>query len=1456
MSSSAVVLKAIGLNVQPNSLSVPDGSLTQASNVIIKRDNVIESRRGYKLNGAAFGSSTDRLKQLYSYKNALLRQYANTLQYENGVDSNGDKAFSNFAGTFGEAQAGLRTKFIEQNGNFYFTSDQGIQKISAQGNTQFTSAAGYVTQAGGIKAIDLNATLKLTQGDQSGFLPQDSAVAYRVIWGTTDANSNLILGTPSQRSEVYNPLTPMMLLDFSNMLGALDNINQTGSMINDGNYVTSLLLPTSATAGELQTNVIALAAKLDVDKLYANQSGTGAPLTIASAAISGGTCTITFSGGNPSLYLSTGSRVNVIGFTAATGPTGTNPVLATSQILTGVTSTTISFATTCSGVVTLSTAKIESYEYRYIVNNGTISSGANLVGLIVDTPATDSELVVIQLTIDRIIGQLFIEPTTVIPSTLATQYIDLLDITTAATVTLNIDIPASVNSNYFFQVYRSAITQAVSTEVLSQLVPNDEMQLVYEAYPTADQITARTVSFTDVTPDAFRGANLYSNEQTGEGALQQNDVPPYALDINRFKNSVFYANTQTKYRMSVALLGVSQMILDYNGGITPKFVISDGVTSNTYSFVAGVKQVSTITAVADVANSLNGKYFTINNAYDTKQFYVWFKTSGGTASDPAIAGKTGIKVSINTGDTAAAVASKTAQTIILQLNDFVATNPTSTTIQITNASQGQSTALTAGTSGFTSPTVNTAGVGENAATKQILLSTSISPAIAVDETAKSMIRVLNQNAGEIVYAYYFSTASTAPGNMFFEGRTLTKRPFYISTNNTNTGASFNPDFSPELTLSAITAGTPTTNLVTTSTPHNLTTGNQVVLAGTQTTPVVDGLYTVTYVSSTTFRINATITVGDAVLPVGSAIYAPNAAPSQNEKKPNRIYYSKTSQPEAVPIVNYFDVGAADKEILRIFPLRDSLFVFKQDGIYRVSGEQPPFSLALFDSSCLLAAPDSLAVVNNYIYGWTQQGISTISESGTSHSLSRPIDQLLLKQATPQYTNFKTATFGVGYESDNAYLVWTIDQINDVHATICYRYSTLTGSWTTFDKSNTCGVIDPSDDLMYLGAGDTNYMESERKEFSRYDYCDRELPLSLVRAGYLGTTLKFANVAGITAGDVLVQDQYVSLYDFNMFLKHLDNDILLNDPTYFSTLQAVPGDDLRLKLLALATKLDTAVAGGFLTAIASASGTITSSTVGPNTIITTSSPHGLRTNRYVSITGTNTSPTVDGSYVVTVLSGTTFSIPATVLQAGTTGTFTTIDEAFYDVLACYNIIVGLINTNNSFGFKNYQQVIDDKIQEVIVLSVDKNLNTLTVNTALPYIVGPMTIYKAITTEVTYAPQVMGDPLGFKHLREATMMFENKAFTSATLSFATDLIPYFTDINFNGDGNGIFGNGKFGAGYFGGGSNSAPFRTYIPRNCQRCRYVVTKFKHVTAREQWAIYGITLTGKLSLSSRAYRS
>jgi len=1666
-----VVLKALGIVSSPNQLALPEGAMSTASNVVIKRDGIVEQRRGFKLYGTQTASA---IKQLFTYKTRLLRHFGSTLQFDSEVlNANNESIFNSFAGSYSETEAGLRIKSIESNGNFYFTTSSGIKKISAASADEFSTAAGYITNAGGVKAINGSARIDLELGNSTGFLPEDSAVAYRFLWTINDANNNAIPGTPSERVILYNSLLNFLIPDFDHLLGALDDITTTTTtaFIGDGNYITTLKLQSTASSTDIKTQIIALAEKIDEDILYANDAGT-APINLSTSEVASGIATITASAGDFTQYLEVGSKIFLSGYVgAAVGLNGAQTVASVSAL-------TVTFNTTVADFGALANSgaeQIVSYEYRNSIENISYQNTIfNLNTTTINNPATNNQLKILQAAILGFITQLQDEPITVISSSNQTAYITPLDVTTTINVILTINIPEEINSNYFLQIYRSDIAEATGTTILADLTPNDEMQLVYEAFPTTAELSAGIMEVLDEVSDEFAGANLYTNPSTGEGILQANDVPPLAKDINRFKNVLFYANTATRQRLNLNLLGVTNfkagnvtsvtatnpavITTDVDHGLADDdlvyvngtgvaaidgkvwkvnvtsattfeipvmgmvssvgywtnsmVAVIDSISTRQYYFIKEMQESRTFTSDTKAntnEGASNANYFTLYTGKNDRSFYVWFKKTG-AAVDPLQAGfDEGIMVDISSATivTADDVAARTRDVLSrypLYFNISGATNQ----IIIQNVTAGIATdSIVSTLGGVWAVSTTQQGRGENASLNEVLLSTFVSPAQALDASARSFQNVLNRNSTENTYVYYLSGLADAPGKMLVEGRSLAEGQFYVLANNSLVGDSFDPPITPTHFISGNTAANP--SVVTTTAAHGLVSNDSAVIAFSNSTPFINGIQTVTNLSATTFSVAINVTVAGTS---GVLINSDEAVFSDNERKINRIYYSKLNQPEAVPLVNYFDVGSQENQILRIFPLRDSLFVFKEnEGLYRISGETAPFNLALFDSTCNLAAADSVSALNNQIFCWTDSGIQAVSEAGVD-TMSRDIDNIILKLASSVYSNFSTVTWGVGYHSDQTYIVYTNSSITDDVATIGYRYNLETGRWTSIDKSTTCGIVNSKDDKFYLGAGDLNYIEQERKSFDRTDYADREWVKTITSNSFFdsGERIKLSSVSDTNVGDVLAQEQYVTVYNFNALLAHLDLDSsigivpilsistgatptivtknntflptdvdigtetititshgLLNgqkvrfestgtlpggltandtvfvigattntfqvsqtfagaaidltstgtgahtvfrfnnlsvgdfvtltatncDPnldgthevisvlngytftinapssittagtagfarySYSSSQEMIGGDDIRAKLIELVNKLDTdpgTVFENYFDIIDIKSGSITSNTAANPTVIT-STAHELQTGRYIAITGTNSTPTFNGNYAITFLSANTFSVPVSIQIAGSAGSWSTLTSDYRDLQACFNAITNQLNLDPGVIFNNYQQITETTIIESLITAVNTFTNEVSLTPGINFLVGSATVYNAIESIIQYTPQTMEDPLGWKHMTNFTMMFENKAFTNATVAFASDLLPEFIDVPFEGDGNGIFGHNDFGSGFFGGGSHGAPFRTYFPRQVMRCRYFLIKFTHRIARESYALFGITSDGNISQSNRAYR-
>lgn len=1130
--------------------------------------------------------------------------------------------------------------------------------------------------------------------------------------------------------------------------------------------------------------------------------------------------------------------------------------------ITNVTKNYISFAANIDDIsVTIpnSAFDIYSYEFRNILENKqvdiTSSASRNLTPLneyVVPETATNITYATIISTVYAINSKLKALTTSVktnyISQSLQDAYLLDLNVTQACNVKLVVNIPETIKTDkdYFFQVYRTQNFIALDGDILgSTLTPDDEMRLVYEAFPTDQERIDLKVTFIDSYPADLRGfsTNLYTNPASGEGIGQANAIPPIAKDINYFKNVAFYANTKTRHRLvPFNLLGTSNI----NNGDT--LLITDGTSLQTrqYTFVLGSVEKTQFTFNTWDSTRIKNRYFTVNSAGNEKKFYFWFRyenkdpeifnvecsptqtrivisdndnlkyinfqnyvniTSsnsninglkeiggGGTGSYTLpgyswhlLRDKDGANIILNEAFTFSNVTSGSVTTFststphglntgdgiyisninatyvnpltdtvnkhheITKIDDYSFSVPVQTSgtpifvngrglpselltlipsatylgasgleertpvridmnfnipniektintinaqglyfkasyidannFLIENIEEGITDNATLGTlryfpnSIFDFSLTITPGDGEDISAGKILLSQVVLRSQAIDLTARSIVSVINGDQDSPVYAYYASDSTTLPGIINLESKVQLDERFYVMGSTYGVGISFNPDIGPinspdqpssKYITSIVSGGIGSGySTVTTNTNHGLQNGNIIILSNTGNANV-NGIYTVTNVTLNTFRINkeAAINVGQ-----GAAwSLRSDTVVSTNEEKINRVYFSKLLQPEAVPLLNSIDVGSADRKILRIFPLRDSLFVFKEDGLFRISGETAPFVLGLFDTSCVLIAPDSVAVANNIVYCWTTKGISNVTEAGVTE-ISRPIDTEVLKLASSNYPNFSKLTWGVGYDSDNSYTVYTNTNPSDAYATKGFRYSNLTNTWTNFNRSQTCGIVNIKDDKIYTGSGIKNVIDQERKSFDYTDYADREFTATVVSVS--GKTIELTSVTDIAVGDVVNQ-------------------------------------------------------GGL---------------------------------------------------------------------------------------------------------------------EAVVLAVDTLNDTLTLNNIFAFTTGSITVFKAIPCKVQYSPVTFGDPLKLKQIYEATMMFNDKSFTTATASFSSDLVPNFYEIDFYGNGHNAVQ------------TNAAPFRTIIPRNTQRCRYINVAFEHNIAREKWALYGITLTGNATESTRAYR-
>lgn len=247
--------------------------------------------------------------------------------------------------------------------------------------------------------------------------------------------------------------------------------------------------------------------------------------------------------------------------------------------------------------------------------------------------------------------------------------------------------------------------------------------------------------------------------------------------------------------------------------------------------------------------------------------------------------------------------------------------------------------------------------------------------------------------------------------------------------------------------------------------------------------------------------------------------------SSNEVKQNGVFISKTNQPEAVPLLNYVLVGSADDPIKRIIATRDSVFVFKSDGIFRITGDTPAnLQVSPFDDTAVLKGEATAVKLNNQVYGYFDQGVCAVSDSGVQ-VISRDVEKNLLEIFSSLYPNAESAAFGVGYESERKYYLWTVSSTTDTYATQAWVYNTFTNSWTRAARNFNCGFVNPADDKMYMGDAVRKQLRIERKTFTVEDYAEDEYDLTI--SAFTGTVITVSSTASAVVGQSLAQSVGVS-----------------------------------------------------------------------------------------------------------------------------------------------------------------------------------------------------------------------------------------------------------------------------------------------------------------------------------------
>jgi hypothetical protein len=723
--------------------------------------------------------------------------------------------------------------------------------------------------------------------------------------------------------------------------------------------------------------------------------------------------------------------------------------------------------------------------------------------------------------------------------------------------------------NWIYKVYRTL--PQVSGQFLGEFIS------VGEGVIPIPQPSPRILFYTD-DKLTTGGEYLYTNSNSGEGELQANYRPPLPQDLDFFQGSMFYANYQTRRLLNFSVVSGPNMTIGVPNNVYSFYDIDVDDQRRRFLAVTGIGNHTTLATCSDdgagnllitspahgfVSYGLISVY--ISDAYGngdvitSETYYVTYVSADTFLLSATIADKVaGVPVYIPY---------KTESSLYVQAIQFPRGNFTlcnwsrdaggdvTVTLSDNNLFDGMWVYISNSTGaipivaglyqvivapGFPNEFYFNDGLGADTGTCTVsdepyCFAAKGADALGRTQTAQNLVKALNRDPDDFVYAQYLSLTDDL-GDMLIQTKGFDDI-IRIYASDARIADGIYPQI-PFVSVSNVAASEAALLVTVVSPLHNLRDHQNVFVYGaTQiggaATTGVDGLWSITVVDVNTFTFTIPAPPGGGTLQQLSYSYTRDTdyIESINDDAPNGLLISKNGEPEAVPLVNFVYVG--DKSpIRRIHALSNALIILKDDGVYRLTGDNVAnFSINLLDSTVRIIATDSSAVLNNQVLLLSNQGVAMTTETSVE-IISRPIDDVI--QSILTKPEVQSVTHAFSNEVDRLYLISTttpdyVQQIPD-KPSVMYVYNTMTDSWTSWEWLFTHGTIGPSNKV-YLLDSETGNIKKERKNNKRTDYMGQNYNLQVLSIddSSVYATCKIVDIVP-ESGDCIVKQSVVNIID--------------------------------------------------------------------------------------------------------------------------------------------------------------------------------------------------------------------------------------------------------------------------------------------------------------------------------------